>query len=256
MGGESQSLVTIVCKETIFNDIEAIIFDKDGTLENSQTFSTQLALARVREIEARIPGVAAALLEVFGIRENRLDPSGLMAVGSRQENQIAAAACIAATGCSWFVAKEIASDAFAAADQLVFKDSNSASLFSGCLPKLKFFAQVGLKLGILSADSTAEVRAFVRRFSLLEYIQLAMGVDGELDKPDPKLFIRACQALSVKPSNALMVGDSSGDIAMATAARAAGAIAINWNKSAIDGLSNADATIFSLSEIQILNSAN
>ncbi|MGV2826398.1 HAD family hydrolase [Myxosarcina sp. GI1(2024)] len=249
-------MVTILCKGIIFNDIEAIIFDKDGTLENSQIFSTQLALARVREIEAQISGVTALLLEVFGIKENTLDSSGLMAVGSRQENQIAAAACIAATGCSWFFAKQIANDAFAAADQLVFKDSNSASLFSGCLPKLEFFAQAGLKLGILSADSTAEVRAFVRRFSLAEYIQLAMGVDGELNKPDPKLFIRACQALSVKPSNTLMVGDSSGDIAMATAARAAGTIGISWNSSIINDLNSADATISSLSEIQILNSAN
>lgn len=246
-------MVAIICKEAKFDGIEAVIFDKDGTLEDSQAFSLRLVLARIAEIEARIPNITSALLRTLGIKNGALDAAGLMAVGSRQETELAAAACIATTGCSWYTAKQIANEAFEAASKLVVKDSTSAWLFPDCLPVLESMATSGLKLGILSADFTVEVKAFIDRCGLSEYIQLAMGVDGELNKPDPRLFIKACQALAVNPGNALMIGDSQGDIAMATAARAAGTIGINW-RGDTSKITEADVTIYSLSEIQVLKS--
>lgn len=252
--GSNDNLATIICKGLVFGNIEAIIFDKDGTLENSQNFLLELAKARIAEIEARLPGTASALTRILGIKHDTIDPAGLMAVGSRQENEIAAASFIAETGCSWFAAKQLSSEAFITASRLVVRDANSAPLFAGSLPVLKNFAKAKIKLGILSADSTSGVQDFIARSQLSDYIQLAMGVDGEIQKPDPRLFVKACQAMYVSPYNALMVGDSLGDMAMAAAAQAAGKIGISRNNHI--ALANADVVISSLSEIQILDSPN
>ena len=261
-------MVAIACKDLLFNDIEAIIFDKDGTLENSAAFWREVGIKRASLIDARIPGIAESLLMAFGIVDNNLDPTGLMAVGSREENEIAAAAYIAETGCSWFEAKQVARDAFTEAEKYLTKTPKSAPLFADSLKTIKSLKQTGLKLAILSADSTSGVEAFVDRHQLREFIQLNMGADEGINKPNPQLFIRACQKLKVEPHKTLMVGDSWGDMAMATAAGAAAAIGIERNDNSLylrdntrlsksghsHFLTNANVKITSLLEIQVWKS--
>ncbi|MBE9167525.1 HAD family hydrolase [Pleurocapsales cyanobacterium LEGE 06147] len=244
-------MITIGCKNAKFTNIKAILFDKDGTLENSQTFLRELGVKRARLIDAQIPGIGEPLLMAFGIQDDTLNPTGLMAVGSRQENEIAAAAYIAETGRSWFESKEIARNAFEEANKYLTRTAESSPLFTGSLEVLEYFANAGLKLGILSADLTAGVEAFVERHRLRAYIQLTMGADLG-SKPDPTFFIRACQALDVEPAHTLMIGDARDDIEMAKAAGAAGTIGICWEASQSERLAEADVAIAQLDEIKIL----
>jgi phosphoglycolate phosphatase len=244
-------LITIVCKDRVFNNIEAIIFDKDGTLEDSQAYWSNIGKLRSQLIDSQIPGIFQSLVMIFGIQGNNLDPTGLMAVGSRYENEIAAAACIAKTGISWLEAKEIARSAFEATDRHTSDTPKTSPLFAGSLEVIKYLANAGLKLGILSADSTANVKVFVKYHQLSDYFQLSMGSDRDLTKPDPKLFIRACQNLGVKPSATLMVGDSQGDLEMAKRAGSAGAIGICWGNAFATHLKLADLAISQLKDIKI-----
>jgi phosphoglycolate phosphatase len=244
-------LVSIRCREVTFSNIEAIIFDKDGTLENSQEYLRHLGYKRSRSIDAQIPGVGEPLLMAFGLDGDRLDPAGLLAVGSTRENLIAAAAYIAETGRGWIESVGIAKKAFEQAEATCGTSATSP-LFAGSLEVLELLSEAGLKLGILSAATTAAVRAFVAKHQLEPYIQLQMGVDSELTKPDPVLFLQACQTLNVKPERALMVGDSAGDMEMASQAGAAGCVAIRWHKSIVPDFAKADVQISQLDEIQIL----
>lgn len=245
-------MVKISCGDRIFENIQAIIFDKDGTLEDSHNFLRELGIIRTRIIDAQIPGIGEPLLMAFGIDQNLLAPKGLMAVGSRQENEIAAAAYIAETGRSWFESRKIAATAFAEADRYLSKTAVNAPLFAGSLELIKLLSEVGLKLGILSADSTAKVEQFVAIHQLSDYIQLAMGAERGLTKPDPQLFIQACQVLDIEPNCAVMIGDSQGDIIMAKLAGAAGTIGVNWNSSETSYLAEAEVAISSWREIQVL----
>lgn len=245
-------MATIYCRNHTFSNIEAIIFDKDGTLEDSQVFLKELGRRRTRIIDAQVPGIGEPLLMAFGIDGDTLDPTGLMAVGSRHENEIAAAAYIAETGRAWLESLLIAKGAFEEAERYLKETAETSPLFAGCLEVLKFLSEAGLKLGILSADSTTGVQAFVRRHQLEVYVQLQMGVDEELSKPEPRLFLQACQALGVEPAFTLMVGDSAGDIEMARRAGAAGCIGICWGKPEAAHLQGADAVIGQLDEIKLL----
>lgn len=242
----------IRCGKSKFTNIQAIIFDKDGTLEDSQLFLRELAYKRVRTIDAQIPGIGEPLLMALGIQDNKLDPTGLMAVGCRRENEIAAAAYIAETGRSWFESIAIAQNAFLEADKSLSKQTNTSPLFAGSLEVLRFLSEAGLKLGILSADSSAGIQAFVDRHQLSNYIQMIMGADRGLSKPDPALFLQACRELGVEPQATLMVGDSQGDIKMAKAAGAAGTIGICWGNPQAFHLETADVAIASLDEMQIV----
>ena len=244
-------MVTIRCRDVTFSNIQAVIFDKDGTLEDSQVFLRELGQKRSRIIDAQIPGIGEPLLMAFGINGDTLDPTGLMAVGSRRESEIAAAAYIAETGRGWLEALKIARNAFEEADRY-FKDATTSPLFAGSLEVLKYLSDVGLKLGILSAARTSRVQAFVKRHQLEPYIQLQQGVDEGPSKPDPALFLQACHTLGVEPASTLMVGDSVGDIEMARRAGAAGCIGICWGNPAAAHLETADVAIAQLDEIQLL----
>ncbi|NEO30177.1 MAG: HAD family hydrolase [Symploca sp. SIO3C6] len=248
-------MATIECRNRTFLNIEAVIFDKDGTLEDSQVWLRELGYKRVRILDAQIPGIGEPLLMAFGIQEDSLDPAGLMAVGSRRENMIAAAAYIAETGRGWLESLVIAKNAFEEAEQYFKTETGTSPLFAGSLEVLKFLSEAGLKLGILSADSTTGVQAFVKRHQLEPYIQLQQGVDTDISKPDPALFLQACQTLGVQPHSTLMVGDSVGDMEMGHQAGAAGCIGISWgNLEAAANLEGADVAISQLDEIQVLDS--
>lgn len=246
----------INCKGVKFDNIAAIIFDKDGTLEDSLPFWREVGIQRARVIDARIPGVGEPLLMAFGIQDNILDPTGLLAVGSRQENEIAAAAYIAETGRSWHEARKIAQEAFTeiSESKYLIKTPETAPLFSDVKQTLQTFKDFGLKLGIVSADSTLGVTNFINNHQLQSQIDFSLGADGNLFKPDPQLYIQACQALNVAPEQTLMVGDSLGDIQMANTAGAAGTIGINRYQTSLS--LKEDVQIFGLSEIQILCSSN
>ena len=247
-------MVTVRCRDVTFPNIQAVIFDKDGTLEDSQAFLRELGQKRSRLIDAQIPGIGEPLLMAFGIDGEKLDPTGLIAVGSRRETEIAAAAYIAETGRGWLESLAIARSAFEEADRYLKDAANTTPLFVGSLEVLKFLCEAGLKLGILSAASTARVRSFVKRHQLDPYIQLQQGVDEGPSKPDPSLFLQACQTLGVEPASTLMVGDSAGDIEMARRAGAAGCIGICWGTPAAAHLEAADVAISQLDEIQVLDS--
>ena len=243
-------MVTIQCKGVKFANIQAIVFDKDGTLEDSEAYLRNLGQKRSRLIDAQIPGIGEPLLMAFGINGDSLDPTGLLAVGSRRETEIAAAAYIAETGKGWLESLDLARRAFEEADRYI--GTAPSPLFVGSLEVLKYLSEAGLKLGILSAASTERVRAFALRHQLQDYVQLQMGVDSaELSKPNPALFLQACQTLGVEPGATLMVGDSAGDIEMARNAGAAGCIGIYWGKLVAAHLQTADVAIASLDQIQI-----
>ncbi|MEA5619915.1 HAD family hydrolase [Cronbergia sp. UHCC 0137] len=242
-------MVTIQCKNITFPNIQAILFDKNGTLEDSEVFLRALGQKGARIIDAQIPGVGEPLLMAFGINGDTLDPAGLISVASRRETEIAAAAYIAETGRGWFESIAIARQALEEAQQYI--DQTPSPLFVGSLDVLKYLSAAGLKLGILSAASSENVQKFVAIHQLSDYIQLSMGVDEGPSKPDPILFLQACQALGVEPRATLMVGDSAGDMQMARNAHAAGCIGITWigNSGNVKG---ADVVINQLDQIQIV----
>ena len=241
-------LATIKCIDKTFSNIQAIVFDKNGTLEDSEVYLRNFAQKAARIMDAQIPGIGEPLLMAFGVNGNTLDAAGLMAVASRRETEIAAAAYIAETGRGWIESLEIARKSLDEAHK--YLGDSAASLFAGSLEILQKLSRSQLKVGILSAATTQEVNKFVAVHQLSEYINLEMGVDGNIFKPDPALFLQACEKLGVEPSTTLMVGDSVGDMQMAHNAKAAGCIGITWiGKS--DCVRGADVVINKLDEIQV-----
>lgn len=246
-------MVTIQVNDRQFFNIRAVIFDKDGTLENSAQFWWQVGQRRSRLVDAQIPGVGAPLLLAYGYDGDRLDPQGLMAVGSRRENLIATAAYIAETGRSWAQSMAIAEQCFQEVETQLQPNPTTAPLFPDVRPLLQHLQDGGLSLAIASADTTANISHFLQGHRLGPQFPHYVGSDRTYAKPDPRLYETLCTGLGVSPAETLMVGDSEGDFSMAKGAGAQGAIAINRQRGA--RFLGCDCEIETFAQIQVLPTA-
>ncbi|WP_404790249.1 HAD family hydrolase [Altericista sp. CCNU0014] len=223
------TVATLRCRDRIFENIQAIVFDKDGTLAEVESYLKSLGQKRARLVDAKIPGVQEPLLLAFGLEASGVSPMGLLAVGSRRENEIAAAAYVAETGRDWAEAVAIAAAAFQEAESYLKPKAVHTPLLPNLGDSLSQLAQSGLKLGILSADTTAHIKEFVETYQLSSSIAAYQGDDGEgMSKPDPKLYELICRQLNVSPEQTVMIGDSTLDMKMARAAGSAGCVGVTW----------------------------
>jgi phosphoglycolate phosphatase len=244
-------VVSICCQNQIFDNIQAIIFDKDGTLANVESYLKSLGQKRARLVDAQVPGVQEPLLMAFGVEASHINPMGLLAIGSRRENEIAAAAYVAETGQDWVAALKIADSAFTEAAGYLEPKAKHTPLFPDLKDWLSHLSGAGLKLGILSADTPENIQRFIETHQLNDLIAAHHGVDGEISKPDPRLYAAICYKLDVAPAQTLMVGDSTADMVMAKAGGCAGCIGVTWGWQTNVRIAHADRLIAQPNELQL-----
>ncbi|NJO77296.1 MAG: HAD family hydrolase [Cyanobacteria bacterium RM1_2_2] len=243
---------TIRCQSYTFENIRAIIFDKDGTLANSEVALRSLAQRRSRLIDAQIPGVQDPLLMAFGVNGDRIDPSGLMAIGTRLENEIAAAAYVAETGRGWVESLQIVQSAFTEADRSLSPKAEQTPLMLGALDLIQCLSQAGIRLAMLSSDSAANVREFLEVHALQPYFEAAYGVDAKFPtKTDAQLLQQLLLALAVPPPQVLVVGDSQVDVQVAKDAGLAGCIGFTGGWTTAPPIAGATVLAEQFSQIEL-----
>jgi phosphoglycolate phosphatase len=240
---------TLWCKQRAFDNISAILWDKDGTLADSHPFLQQLAKLRSQQLENRVPGIGAPLTAAFGCQPDAYDPTGLMAVGTRYENEIAAAAYIAARGRSWTESLQLARQAFGESDRQVSRKANFTPPFPGISRLLQSLRETGLKVAVLSGDTTANIQDFLACYGLSPWVDWCAGSEAEPIKPDPRMVWQACESLTVTPEQAIVIGDSGLDYQLALNGNVRAFISVTWGGS--PPIAGADAVIESPAQLTI-----
>lgn len=78
---------------------------------------------------------------------------------------------------------------------------------------------IGGRKSTATTKSTTTVRTILEQFAIISHFQHVQGTDGFPAKPAPDVILRSLDVFGVDPSEVLMVGDASTDMA---AGRAAG----------------------------------
>lgn len=210
-----------------FGPLRAILFDKDGTLSNSEAFLMALAQARLATALDHVPvglrpQLTSLLERAYGLSVGEettgLDPGGATAVASAGHNLVSTATCLAQVGLTW-------SEALAKAQVIhaqPLDDNLSRAELTPPLPGvqtlLRCAQDLGLPCGIISGDCRQGIEDFLRHWGFLHTITVFRGSDQLPAKPAAQAALHLCRGLGVDPQHCLLCGDSGQDLAMARAA--------------------------------------
>lgn len=222
--------------------IEAILFDKDGTLADARLFLRNLAISRAKAcaeiLKRKDPRQSTrffkSLCRAFGVVPTGLDPDGLMAVGTRHANEQAVVDLMIEIGDPGAEATKRVTKIFSEVDGAMSSKAAQTPMFSGTRTMLQKLYAKSLKVGVLSSDSSSQVHAFLEHYELDSLVTEWRGTDrGDKPKPDPHLFWEMCDRMQVPPERTLMVGDSWADLEVARNAKAAAFVSVSegWGRS-------------------------
>ncbi len=234
-------MVWLRCGQRWIADVDAIVFDKDGTLADSHQLLHRTALARAEACAAAAGAgdeMVQALLTCFGVSPEGIDPDGLMAAGTREANRQGAVGVLVQAGYPSEKVTELVAECFAAVNAKRNGKAAHTPPFEGTGAMLARLHQSPLKIGVLSSDSPAYVEEFLSQYDLMPWVDEWQGTEPEdPPKPDPTLLGRVCDRLGIAFQQTIVVGDSWADLALAEQAGAAGFISVSapWGRSPVPG---------------------
>lgn len=204
--------------------IEAILFDKDGTLV--EFFATWIpayrAAAEAGSVLAGRPAMADELLLAGGYDpvSGTLDPSSLLAGGTTAEICDLWCAALGRAGDRILAARMHETMDLHASRHAVAVGAGLAELFARLRAR-------GLALGMATMDSEFVARATARSLGLADTLDFLCGYDsGHGAKPGAGMVLAFCSAVGTGPDSVMVVGDTDRDIGMARAAGAGLAVGV------------------------------
>lgn len=185
--------------------IEAVLFDFSNTIFRMIDVGTWLA--RIAEHTGRVerladPAALTALIDALDEAIARPD------VRARQEGRDSSAEAHREAMYAWFEAVDFLRGFEKAAYDLM-ADRESWHPYPDTEPVLRALRQRGIPLGIVS-DFGWDLRVHLARHGLAELFDaVTLSYEVGYEKPDPRIFLRACRDLGVDPRATLMVGDNA-----------------------------------------------
>jgi phosphoglycolate phosphatase len=244
-------------------EVEAILFDKDGTLlDFVHTWGAWTRHMR-EHFSARLEqrGLEPLTLEELGgewgisLRPDGsaagYDRNGPLSMGTLTELLTLLGACGYRRGLSWAEARIAVRDSWKHADREL--DQERAALALPGVPELLAACRAtGIPIAVVTADETAAAVKHLSWLGLDGYFAEIIGTDQvDRGKPFPDMVELACSRLGIDVSRVAVIGDTNGDMRMAKAAGAAAAIGLAAG-AAVQELPDADAIAGSCREIRVL----
>ena len=212
-------MINIKTNKSYLQDLELIIFDKDGTITDSNYFWQEIINRRSKNIckYFSLPVSYEKELEfVMGLnpKSRYLRPEGPIAIKSREEVIFEIEKFFKKKGLNFnkndfysiFVEthKKFEKEAYE-----FVKPINSAISFIEFIPIKK------VKLALITSDSKANSKIALDKLGLTQKFDLIIGHDSGLgDKKSGAPATYACEKMSIPPANTIAIGDSKMDYDM------------------------------------------
>ncbi len=208
--------------------VQGILFDKDGTLSNSESHLFNLAQLRVREASRILKSQGATSKSIkklekflsiaYGMTNDGIDPHGTIAIGSRENNKISTATIFCLLGEKWPKALELSNIVFEIVDNLdnsFNKQSEQRKLLPGVRQTLENLQSANITCALISNDSRAGIQSFLSKNNLRGFLSHYWSADDYPCKPDPAAVSELCKNLGLEPAECALIGDADSDLSMA-----------------------------------------
>ena len=245
--------------------IDAVLFDKDGTLSISEPMLQTLAEARVvhclqltgeRHPEL-LPELEGLLRRAYGLQNRQgVHPAGTTAVGSRQHNLISTATVLSLMGIGWPEALEMAQCVFTATDSLHGVGSpQRPEATDGLHALVERLVAAGVRCAVISNDEVAGINTFLASQDLSRHFSGLWSAEHTPCKPDPGAVHGLCSQLGIAVERCALIGDANSDLRMARAAGVAVVLGYTAAWSTPPPLDAAFAHLQHWQELQVLPAA-
>lgn len=228
-------------------DVEAIVFDKDGTLVTLESYWLEPSRAWVSMAAAGSPDLAALLQDELGVDGDGMAPDGPLATASLADLVARTVRLLVTAG---LPPAEAAARAAAARRRATEMSAGLPLEPIGDVARaFQVLAEAGLRLAIATTDDHAPTARALRQLGVDHLVDVVVAADGDLPpKPHPEVLTSIAAELGIATASVLMVGDSARDAETAHAAGASGFVLVSplGGRPAI----RADAVIASVEELR------
>ena len=216
-------MITIKSNKFEIKSITGIIFDKDGTITNSNTYWSEIIKMRADEICRRYkinkifyPYVCKSM--GLDINTNLLLPDGPIALKSRGEVIINLINNLEELNIN--TSEKEVEDIFREVHEIFSLKVNSFIMpIDSAIKLIKKLSQHKVKLSLITSDSTKNANLALKKLNLDYYFDCVIGGDADLDKKStgrPAKYV--CEKLNLQREQVIAIGDASMDLEMSVSA--------------------------------------
>ncbi len=222
-------MVELLIKNSSLGLIKGIIFDKDGTLSNSEEYLLELAKTRVEFAvdkfkKLKINNFKIFLLRkllnsIYGLKDQALSANSTLAIASKEQNIISTATIFNLFGFDWFKSLSISQEIFDEVDIFLSNNQDNIqkkrTLISGAFDLLVALKRNGVSIALMTNDTQAGIEEFIRSNKLEDIFDYLWSAENKPSKPNPKAVIELCKRMKINPSECALISDADTDLKMA-----------------------------------------
>ncbi len=219
---------TLLLRGEAIGAVKGVLFDKDGTLSNSESHLFNLAQLRIQEASklllknghslTAIKDLENLLTKAYGLTEKGVNPNGTIAIASREHNLISTATILCLIGETWPQAIDLSSSIFQMVDVLDGGKNNYAkkrTILPGAINFLKELKGNAICSALISNDTKVGIENFLSQNNLISLFANIWSADHQPAKPSPTAVKLLCKLLELDPSECALIGDADSDLRMA-----------------------------------------